>query len=374
MKVLITGSEGFIGKNLRLFLAERGDVEVMRYTRQDNVSQLPEMLHDVDFIFHLAGVNRPKDPGEFITGNRDLTVALCAAVRELAEAEGKKMPLLVTSSTLAEADHPYGLSKRAAEQAAFALRHSGLPVHVFRLPNIFGKWGRPNYNSAIATFCYNTARGLPIEIRAAEAPLSLVYIDDVVARFIQFMDGAQGAEDAFGYETVTPQYSTTVGEVGRLISGFREGRDTLTVQPVGTGFVRALYSTYISYLPVESFAYSVPQHADQRGAFVEMLKTTDSGQFSYFTAFPGVTRGGHYHHSKTEKFLVIKGRARFKFRHMDTGEAYELLSDGDNPRIVETAPGWAHDITNIGEEEMIVMLWTNELFDRANPDTYPHAL
>lgn len=371
MKVLVTGSEGFIGKNLLLFLAERGDVETVCYTRRDDVARLPDMIRGVDFVFHLAGVNRPSDASEFMRGNRDLTQAVCAAVRASAETEGKRIPLLITSSIQAEADSPYGMSKRAAEEAAFALRQDhGLPVHVFRLPNVFGKWARPNYNSAVATFCHNIARGLPIEIRDPAAPLSLVYIDDLVARFMQLMDGAPAAPDAGGFETAAPQYSATVGEVARLINSFKESRETLTTQPVGSGLVRALYSTYVSYLPPESFAYAVPRHMDQRGAFVEILKTMGSGQFSYFSAHPGVTRGGHYHHSKTEKFLVIKGRARFKFRHMHTAEAHELLTSGDRAEIVDVVPGWAHDITNVGEEEMIVLLWANEVFDRANPDTY----
>jgi UDP-2-acetamido-2,6-beta-L-arabino-hexul-4-ose reductase len=371
MKVLVTGSEGFIGKNLLLFLAERPDIQVVRYSRQNSVAQLPDLLRRVDFVFHLAGVNRPKDPREFITGNRDLTWALCSAACEIAETAGKKIPLLVTSSIQAGGDTPYGLSKRAAEEAAFAARRShGVPVHVFRLPNIFGKWCHPNYNSAIATFCHNIARGLPIEIRDPDAAVSLIYVDDLIKRFIQLMDGATSAEDEHGYETVTPQYSATVGVIAKLIYNFKDSRETLTTETVGTGLVRALYSTYTSYLPTGSFTYAIPQHVDPRGAFVEILKTRDSGQFSYFSAHPGVTRGSHYHHSKTEKFLVVKGRARFKFRHMHTGEVYELITSSEKAEIVETAPGWAHDVTNIGAEEMIVFLWANEVLDHANPDTF----
>ena len=374
MKVLVTGSDGFIGKNLLLFLAERKDVEVVCYNRQHRIAQLPGMMADADFVFHLAGVNRPTEPEEFITGNRDLTQSLCVAARDLAEKTGKKLPILITSSTKAVEDTPYGVSKRAAEEAALAVWEShGIPVHLFRLPNVFGKWCRPNYNSAIATFCHNIARDLPIEIRDPAASLSLVYIDDVIRCFFQSMNAEPTAHDNI-YKTVSPQYSTTVGEVAELIRSFKTSRDTLTTQGVGEGLVRALYSTYISYLPTAEFAYAVPQHADQRGTFVEMLKTRDSGQFSYFSAHPGITRGGHYHHSKTEKFMVVRGRARFKFRHMLTGEVYELLTSGDKAEIVETAPGWAHDITNIGNEEMLVMLWANEIFDRSHPDTYAAPL
>ncbi len=370
-KVLITGADGFVGKNLQLHLAERKDVQVVCFTRSHATSQLPELLQGVDFVFHLAGVNRPQDPQEFAVGNADLTRALCEAVSAVAQATGKRVPVVYTSSTQAANDNPYGQSKRAAEDALFALAKSQqVPVHVFRLPNVFGKWCKPNYNSAVATFCHNIARGLPIQVNAPEAALTLVYVDDVIERFVQLLDGADAALDADGFASVAPQYTTTVGALAQQIQAFYDSRATLVTERVGTGLVRALYSTYVSYLPVEQFAYAVAQHGDPRGVFVEMLKTPDCGQFSYFTAHPGITRGGHYHHSKTEKFLVIKGQARFKFRHMHTGETYELLTSGDKAEIVETVPGWTHDITNIGDDEMVVMLWANEIFDRARPDTF----
>lgn len=371
MKVLITGAGGFIGKNLRLHLAERKDVEVATFTRSNSEKQLPAMLEGVDFVFHLAGVNRPQDPTEFRTGNASLTQAVADALCGIAERSGKKIPVIHTSSTQATRDNQYGQSKRVAE-AAFqsAARSHGIPSHIFRLPNVFGKWCKPNYNSAVATFCHNIARGLPIQINDPAASVTLVYVDDVVERFIQLMDGADAAVDSDGFELVSPQYSTTVGELAQQIQAFKESRNTLTTDRVGTGFTRALYATYVSYLPVESFAYTVPKHGDPRGVFVEMLKTPDCGQFSYFTAHPGITRGGHYHHTKTEKFLVIKGQARFKFRHMHTGETHELVTSGDKAEIVETVPGWTHDITNIGSDEMVVMLWANEVFDRARPDTF----
>lgn len=371
MKVLITGAEGFVGKNLRLQLAEREDVQVVCFTRDNGVEELPTLLQDVDFVFHLAGVNRPQDPQEFAKGNSELTQTLCLAVAAAAEAAGKKVPIVYTSSTQAARDNPYGNSKRGAEQALRAAALSvGIPVHVFRLPNVFGKWCRPNYNSAVATFCHNIARDIPIQVNDSATPVTLVYVDDVIERFVQLMDGADDVVDKDGFATVVPQYTTTVGELARQIQSFKESRNTLMTDRVGTGLVRALYSTYVSYLPPESFAYVVPQHGDARGVFVEMLKTSDSGQFSFFTAHPGITRGGHYHHSKTEKFLVIKGRARFKFRHMQTGEVHELVTAGEKSEIVETVPGWTHDITNIGAEEMVVMLWANEVFDRARPDTF----
>lgn len=371
MKVLITGANGFVGKNLQLHLAERSDVQVVCFTRSDDLAQLSVMIQGVDFVFHLAGVNRPLDPVEFVSGNTDLTQALCKVVRTVAETTGKKVPVVYTSSTQAAYENAYGNSKRGAEDALLELQRShGVPVHVFRLPNVFGKWCKPNYNSAVATFCHNIARGLPIQVNDPEAPVTLVYVDDLVERFVQLMDGANAAVDVDGFASASPQYTTTVGELARQIQAFKDSRDTLMTEHVGTGLMRALYATYVSYLPVESFAYAVPQHADPRGVFVEMLKTPDCGQFSYFTAHPGITRGGHYHHSKTEKFLVIKGQARFKFRHMQTGQSHELVTNGDKPEVVETVPGWTHDITNIGSEEMVVMLWANEVFDRTHPDTF----
>lgn len=371
MRALITGAGGFVGKNLQLHLAERKDVEVLCFTRADGIETLPALVARVDFIFHLAGVNRPQDPAEFVSGNIDLTQALCAAVQSTAQATGKKIPIIYTSSTQAERDNAYGLSKRGAESALLQLsQQQGIPVHVFRLPNVFGKWCKPNYNSAVATFCHNIARGLPIQVNDPAAPVTLVYVDDVVERFLQLMDGADAALDANGFATVSPQYTTTVGELAGKIAAFKKSRETLMTDRVGTGLLRALYSTYLSYLPVELFTYPVPKNGDPRGVFVEMLKTPDAGQFSYFTAHPGITRGGHYHHTKTEKFLVIRGIARFKFRHMQTGETHELTTTGDNPKIVETVPGWTHDITNTGSDEMVVMLWANEVFDRSRPDTF----
>ncbi len=371
MKVLITGADGFIGKNLCLHLAERKDVEVVCFTRKNDVAELPRLLEAVEFVFHLAGVNRPEDPKQFGVSNVDLTAALCNAVCLRVEATGKKVPVVLTSSIQAARDNPYGQSKFGAEEVVRAAATSHrLPVHIFRLPNVFGKWSRPNYNSAVATFCNNIARGLPIQVNDPAAPLTLVYVDDVIERCMQLMDGAASAFDSDGFALVTPSYEITVGEMACLIQSFKDSRSTLTTERVGKGLVRALYSTYLSYLPVEEFAYAVPSHEDARGTFVEMLKTPDCGQFSYFTAHPGITRGGHYHHTKTEKFLVIKGVARFKFRHMHTRETHELITSGDKAEIVETAPGWTHDITNIGDDEMVVMLWANEIFDHTRPDTY----
>ncbi|CAN1494491.1 WcaG Nucleoside-diphosphate-sugar epimerases [Burkholderiaceae bacterium] len=367
MKVLVTGARGFVGQNLALHLSERKEIIVVPFTRDNHHDELPALLSEIDFIFHLAGVNRPQDPKEFMTGNVDLTREICNAII----ASGRIIPVIYTSSIQASQNNPYGTSKQAAEDLLFDLQSStGNPVYVFRLPNVFGKWCKPNYNSVVATFCFNLVHDLPIEINDSSTPLKLVYVDDVIDRFIRLMDGADRDIDDNGFEILHPQYTTTVSELANQLQAFKDSRTNLTTDRAGAGLVRALYSTYLSYLPPNSFSYPVPFYGDARGVFVEMLKTPDCGQISYFTAYPGITRGGHYHHSKTEKFLVIKGVARFRFRQMQTVEEFELVVSGDVPTIVETIPGWTHNVTNIGGEEMVVMLWANEIFDRTHPDTY----
>lgn len=375
VKILITGADGFIGRNLVLSLQEFDGVDVTTFTHSDSLSQLDFKISDADFIIHLAGVNRATNPDDFTTGNIDLTNEICRSIRRIKIQNGKTISLIYASSVQADINNIYGTSKREAEQVLLRMREEhGIPIHIFRLPNVFGKWCRPNYNSVVATFCHNIARGLPIEIHDPSAKLELVYIDDVIRSMIAIVTGANMEIDHARFPRVTPSYLTTVGELAGHVRAFKESRESLIIPPVGMGLVRALYSTYVSYLPTESFAYPVPMHADPRGTFVEMLKTEKSGQFSFFTAFPGVTRGGHYHHSKTEKFLVIRGKARFKFRHVLNGETYELMTTGSVAEIVETVPGWTHDITNVGDDELIVMLWANEVFDRERPDTYASAV
>lgn len=365
--ILITGADGFIGRNLRLRLDELKRFELIGLDVDDDGAALADATARADFVFHLAGVNRPQDPAEFATGNLGSVETLCLAL----EQAGNKAPVLLTSSTQAEADNPYGASKRAAEDALLAhAARTGAAAYVFRLPNVFGKWARPNYNSAVATFCHNIAHGLPITVHDPAAPLRLVYVDDVMDAFIALLD--QGPAES-GFCTVPVVYDTSVGEVADIIRSFPASRDSLVTPPVGTGLVRALYATYLSYLPPADFTYAVAVHGreDPRGPFVEMLKTPDAGQFSYFIAHPGVTRGDHYHHTKAEKFLVIAGTAHFGFRHVVTGERHEVVTRGGEGRIVETIPGWTHNISNIGEEDLVVMLWANEIFDRARPDTIP---
>jgi len=368
MKLVITGAYGFIGKNLRIHLQEAGFQDIHCIGRDTPQEELRAALSDADFVYHLAGINRPQETREFHSGNVGLTETLVAELRAI----GRQVPIVYTSSTQAALDNPYGASKSAAEQVLLDYQHTnGAPVYLFRLPNVFGKWCRPFYNSAVATFCHQIARNESISIHNPDVPLRLVYIDDVCRHFVNLLKEKPPANS---HVEVTPVYDTTVGALAEQLQAFRDSRDTLVTEAVGNGLVRALYSTYVSYLPNDAFAYDVPSYGDARGVFVEMLKTKDSGQFSFFTAHPGITRGGHYHHSKTEKFLVIKGEARFGFRHILTGEKLELVTSGNHPKIVETIPGWAHDITNIGDEEMVVMLWANEIFDRQHPDTISHKV
>lgn len=363
MNVLITGADGFIGKNLQVALAERDGIDVLQVTRTTTNDGLRAALAQADAVIHLAGINRPQDPAEFASGNADFTARLCDLMLE----SGRQMPVAFSSSIQAQQDNAYGQSKRRAEDhLANYGRLSGAPVVLYRFANVFGKWSRPNYNSAVATFCHNIARSLPIRIDDPSAKVRLIYIDDVVQELIRFLESpGHGVQ----FPDAGPVYVSTVGELAAQIEAFREVRNSLVTERVGTGLTRALYATYVSFLPNAAFCYSVPKYGDARGMFVEMLKTPDCGQFSFFTAHPGITRGGHYHHTKTEKFLVIKGRARYRFRHLLTDERYEVDSSGEEPMIVETIPGWAHDITNIGDEELVVMLWANEIFDRARPDT-----
>ncbi len=368
MKVLVTGSNGFIGKNLIASLKRETDIETICFTRTSSYDDLKSAVQQADFIFHLAGVNRPENDSEFDVGNADLTASIC----ELIRSEKRNIPIVYSSSIQVEQANPYGKSKLKAETHLMSLHNdTDNDVYNYRLPNVFGKWCRPNYNSVVATFCYNIANGLPIEVHHPEGQLHLVHIGVVITSFLQTMRALPKNSIQINVE---PSYTTTLGELAEILYRFKNSRETLVTEAVGDGFKRVLYATYISYIAPADFNYTIPKHEDPRGVFVEMLKTENSGQFSYFSAHPGVTRGGHYHHCKTEKFLVIKGQARFGFRHIVTDETCEILTDGAHPEIVETVPGWSHDITNIGDTELIVMLWANEVFDQQRPDTVAYKV
>lgn len=367
MKVLVTGSNGFIGKNLLVKLTEKS-ISYNCFTKHQAVSELPKLLKDVNCVYHLAGVNRPSDPTEFLKQNYELTVALCDAIHKT----GRLIPVVFSSSIQAESVNAYGVSKKSAEEALIQFNNTTqAPIYLYRLPNVFGKWAKPNYNSVVATFCHQIAQGLPIRIDDPNKILSLLYIDDLLESFLSVLGNPQSGVSR---PAVKPEYSISLADLASQIEGFRKSRDILMTEEVGNGLTRALYATYLSYLRPDQFSYEIPAYQDSRGRFVEMLKTKNSGQLSFFTAHRGVTRGGHYHHTKSEKFLVLQGSARFGFRNILTNETFELMVDALTPKIVETIPGWIHDITNIGDNELIVMLWASEAFDRTRPDTIAHTV
>jgi len=365
MRVLVTGAQGFIGKNLVIHLSEKIGLEVLSFVRGDSIEVLNALVAQADSIVHLAGENRPADIADFTIVNIDLTRSLCEAI----VANGRNIPLIFASSTQAESETLYGKSKRDAEKIVegYAVE-TGNHVVIYRLPGVFGKWCKPNYNSVVATFCHNIARDLPIQVNDAEATLLLAYIDDVVDEFIRVLKDVQSG---LVWSKIEKTFSITLGELSAQITAFKNCHTTLISERVGTGITRALYATYISYLQPDKFVYDIPIYSDERGIFAEMLKTTDSGQFSFFTVHSGVTRGSHYHHSKTEKFLVVSGMVRMCFRHLITGETFEITVSKDKPQVVNSIPGWAHDITNVGDNEAVVMLWANEVFDKQKPDCIP---
>jgi len=364
MKVLITGSEGFIGKNLVTQFLVKENYELLQFNHKSSLEELEKLIAESDFICHTAGVNRPDDESDFYRTNSGLTKIIC----DFASENDREIPVIFTSSIHVERDNAYGKSKLEAE--SHLLNYSkltGSPIYIFRLSHVMGKWCRPNYNSVIATFCYNISHALPVSIYDPDYLLKIVYIDDLVDTFSQIINGEYSQLE---FCTVEPTYEVTVGDLASQIQKFSDSRKSLVTENVGTGFIRALYATYISYLDEENISYEVPSYMDSRGTFVEFLKTKDAGQFSFFTSAPGITRGIHYHHSKSEKFLVIKGEAEFSFEHLLNKNRYKLNTSGINPTIVETIPGWIHEIKNIGKEELVVMIWANEIFDRNKPDTY----
>ena len=364
-KILITGAGGFIGKNLLIRLREIPNIKVLPFIRGDSNEMLSAMVENSDAIVHLAGENRSNDNSCFAKNNTELTLNLCNIIR----ACGRNIPLIFASSSQAKLDNIYGKSKLAAEKVIedYVDETSNSAV-IYRLPGVFGKWCKPNYNSVVATFCHNIAFNIPLQINDPETTLQLAFIDDVIDEFLQNLNAPQLG---LRIGQINQIYSITLIDLANQISAFHSSRINLMAEAVGTGLTRALYSTYISYLPPEQFSYKLPQHKDQRGIFVEMLKTPNCGQFSFFTINPDVTRGSHYHHTKTEKFLVIKGLVRMRFRHLITSEFYEVKLSADDPQVVDSIPGWAHEISNICDSEAIIMLWANEVFDRQNPDCIP---
>jgi UDP-2-acetamido-2,6-beta-L-arabino-hexul-4-ose reductase len=367
MRVLVTGADGFIGKNLIIRLQEVG-VEIVKFTRKNHLSDLQLIIPEVDFIFHLSGVNRPQSTIEFSIDNYNFTTELCKLIKK----NEQHISIVYTSSVQAEQNNPYGISKLQGEEELVRLVNlNKANVAIYRLPNVFGKWSKPNYNSVVATFCYNTIYDFPLTIHDTSSLVNLVYIDDLIDSFLKVLQlGIKKLERPI----IKNQYLVTLGKLAEIIQSFKSERKEGYIGPVGTGLIRALYSTYLSFFQPQLFKYGLEPKPDSRGKFVEVLKTTDSGQFSFFTIYPGMTRGGHYHHTKNEKFIVVQGSARFKFRHIISNEVYEIMTNGNKSEVVETIPGWSHDITNIGTNEMIVIIWANEVFDKKLPDTTPYKV
>lgn len=374
MRILVTGAKGFIGKNLVHHLIECEGYEVIEFNRENNVEELRKLVAQVDLVIHLAGINRPQTNDEFIEGNVDLTEKLCHALSN----ENRKIPIAFASSVQVTQNNEYGNSKLKAENILERYgdqTHS--PVSIFRLPNVFGKWCKPNYNSVVATFCHNIANDLPISIHDPSTELNLIYIDDLVEHFLDFIKSCQSGGDNSQNKQITeikPQYRISLQSLANKIYGYHEDRGKQYVDTVAAGLDRALYATYLSYLKPEKFNTSLILHQDTRGVFAEVLKTKNSGQISVFSARPEQTRGGHYHHTKNEKFLVVAGKARFRFYNIDSQAQFTIETDAENLEVVETVPGWAHDITNIGDTDIVVLLWSNEVFDENHPDTYASAL
>ncbi len=368
LKILITGSRGFIGKNLNVRLNEMGVHDVLTYNRSDNPDLLATLIEQSDVIVHLAGEMRPVDNSELFTANVGLTENICTIIKN----SNKKKMLILASSIQAEQDNPYGLSKSQAEQLVIELSNEpGKSVVVYRFPHVFGKWCKPNYNSVIATFCFNISRGIPIKINNPDAIIKPVYIDDVVSELIRAI---YNPVDGFSWGKVSPEYVISIGELAHQIKSFKISRDSFISGRNGGGLVSALYSSYVSYLLPDNFSYDIPVHRDARGSFVEILKTIDAGQLSCFTVPPGVTRDSHYCYAKIEKFLVVSGKARFGFRNIIDNECVEIFTSGDIPKVVETIPGWAHDVTNIGDNDMAIIYWANEMYDENNTDTTAYII
>lgn len=367
--ILITGAGGFVGRNLVATLHAMGCKDLLLFEKDDTVDTLADYCRRAAFVVHLAGINRPKDPGEFYSGNAGLTDTM---LRLLAEC-GNKAPVLVTSSIQAALDNDYGKSKKQAEDAIFAHGETtGAPVYVFRMEGVFGKWCRPNYNSVVATFCHNIARGLPIEVRDPAYELPLVYIDDVVACILDAMQNHHAERDTEGYCRIHPVHRVTLGHLAELIEGFAEARKgSLEVPYLAPGsFEKKLYSTYLSYLPTDQFAYDLTMHCDDRGSFTEALRSPERGQVSVNISKPGIVKGNHWHHTKNEKFLVVQGEGVIRFRRIDCEEIIEYHVSGKKLQVVDIPCGYTHNIENVGSEDMVTVMWANECFDPDHPDTF----
>jgi len=364
MRILITGSNGFVGKNLVCELRSKGYEDLYLFDIETEPSLLDSFTKDCEFVFHLAGVNRPKDVDEFMQGNFGFTDTLLASLKK----NNNTCPVLITSSIQAALDNPYGKSKKAGEDLLFSYaKETGATVHVFRLPNVFGKWCRPNYNSAVATFCHNIARDLPITVNDPEVVMNLVYIDDVLEAFLCALKGDVVKEG--GFCKVSTVHTVKLGRIVELLKGFRESRTTLSVPNMANSFEKVLYSTYLSYLPENQFSYALKMNTDNRGSFTEIIRTAERGQFSVNISKAGITKGNHWHHTKNEKFLVVSGKALIQFRKIGTEEVVDYHVSGEQLEVVDIPPGYTHNIINEGEGDLVTFMWANEPFNPERPDT-----
>ena len=366
MNILITGARGFMGKNLRSALMGRcGDAHrLMLLDMPHTEEELLAAAAEADFVFHLAGVNRPTDPADFQKGNADFTRQLLTLLKE----RGKRPPVLLSSSIQAALENPYGQSKLSAEQAVADYgRETGAAVYLYRLPNVFGKWSRPNYNSAVATFCHNVARGLPITVNDPSVTLRLVYIDDVVEEFLRAMEGQPHREGEWC--TVQPVHEVNLGHMAELIQSFPALRDSLTAPDQSDPLVKKLYATYLSFLPPEDFSRPTVTHADQRGSFTELLHMGSRGQVSLNVSKPHITKGDHWHQTKHEKFIVLQGEGVIRFRKVGDSTVIAYKVSGENLTVVDIPTGYTHSIENTGDTDMLTLMWANEVFDPAHPDT-----
>ena len=448
VKILVTGAKGFIGKNLIAELRNRNYKDIFEYDLDTEEELLDEYCREADFVFNLAGVNRPEKAEEFKEGNFDFVATLISTLRK----HENDCPILLSSSVQAELDNPYGASKRAGEELLLNYgKEEGTEVFVYRLPNVFGKWCRPNYNSGVATFCHNIASGLPITVNDPKAILNLVYIDDVVNDFIGNLErvrenhkenskeeGAgskskstkkesienesienesienesienesiksesiesesiesesiesesiksesiesesienESIEKESGLENryckISTVYTKALGDIVDLLYSFKRSREDLSIPKMSDGFTKKLYSTYLSYLPRNEFAYPLKMNKDERGSFTEFIRTEDRGQVSVNISKAGITKGNHWHHTKNEKFLVVSGQGVIRFRGIDGGKVIEYFVDGEHLQVVDIPPGYTHNIENLGESDMVTIMWVNEIFDKNKADTY----
>jgi UDP-2-acetamido-2,6-beta-L-arabino-hexul-4-ose reductase len=374
MKILISGAGGFVGRNLAAALRERQLSEsalerVCLIDVGNSADELNAALADTDVIFHLAGVNRPKDEAEFFTTNAGLTEAMC----ERLVATGRAPMVIFASSIQAQSANAYGRSKLLAEQAleSYAAR-TGATVVVHRLKNLFGKWCRPNYNAVTATFCHNIARDLPIEISDPARLVSLTYVDDVVDVFLG--DLSSSPRTGFRHAAALSSTEISLGDLAALIRSFKAQRTSLLLPDFSARFVRALYATYLSYIEPENLAYALMTRSDPRGSLAEFVKQSSFGQLFVSRTKPGITRGNHHHATKTEKFLVVEGRAIVRLRQIEGTEVLSFAVRGEEFRVIDIPPGYTHSIENVGAGELVTLFWASELFDPAHPDTVQNSV